>query len=228
MSSNSGALTVQGPAGRDYPGFVQQGQVDWVAFGNTVYSASLATLQRFASANVQPTTHGAGLALASQFRMSELGHKRIEQALQHLKYFAGFEKVIYFGFGVQSYVRLLGDTRVGMNCVALCSCLVENHNEAFAAWVLSELWKALGYPHDYEPSQLQFLALVKACAGVMCNTTFGATVSVMLPIEARRDSRRSIKMSAPKDIAIVLEGLFKLSRGMSSAIDMTLSHISLV
>lgn len=55
------------------PSFMQQGQVDWVAFGNTMWSASTAMLQRFASSGIQPVTYGAGLALAGQFKMSNLG-----------------------------------------------------------------------------------------------------------------------------------------------------------
>ena len=46
------------------PSFMQQGQVDWVSFGKTVYQASFAVLQRLAAAGVQPVTHGGGLALA--------------------------------------------------------------------------------------------------------------------------------------------------------------------
>lgn len=70
----SGSLQIGSAWRGGNPLFAQQGQVDWVAFGNTVWSASAGVLQRFAAANVQPVTYGAGLALASQFQLDRLGH----------------------------------------------------------------------------------------------------------------------------------------------------------
>ena len=203
------------------PGFVQQGQVDWVAFGNTIYSASIATMQRLANAGVQPVTHGSGLVLASQFHLSELGRRRLNDALQNLKSFPAFEGVLYFGFGVQSFVRLLAETQLGINCLALCSCLTDCHSPNVAAWVLTELCGILEFPAHFEPSRQQFLALVNACSGVVASTTFGATVLVMLGQgRGQTNTIRSLfsdhgsKASRPKDIAKVLNGLFKLSKGI--------------
>lgn len=212
--SDSQALTI-GNFG-DRLGFAQQGQVDWVAFGNTVYSASLATMQRLASAGVQPVTHGAGLALATQFRLSEVGRRRMDEALQNLKAFPGFERVLYFGFGVQSLVRLLGETQPGINCLALCSCLADSHDEKLAAYVLKELWEVLEFPREYEPAYAQFLALIKACSGVVATTTFGAAVTIMLGDIRKRRKNNLLETGNPKSVAKVLNGLFKLSNGRPS------------
>lgn len=210
MSSTSPALTVGRSGTGMNPGFVQQGQVDWVGFGNTIYSASLATMQRLASAGIQPITHGAGLALASQFQLPELGRRRMHEALRKLKVFSGFEGVLYFGFGVQSFVRLLQESQLGINLIALCSCLADSHSEELVAWTLTELWRVLEFPTEFEPSLEQFLALVKACSGVVTTTTFGATVSIMLG----RGRDKGPMASGARQLADVLNGLFKISRGM--------------
>ena len=117
------SLTGQSPAN---PSFVQQGQVDWVAFGNTVFSASLSIMQRLAGAGVQPITYCGGLALGSRFKIGEVGRRRMDEALQNLRGVAGFDDILYFGFGVTNVVRHLAETQVGVNCIALCSCLADN------------------------------------------------------------------------------------------------------
>ena len=214
MSSPIQALILGGDGANANPAFVQQGQVDWVSFGNTVYSASLATMQRLASAGIQPVTHGAGLALASQFRLPEIGRRRMEDALQKLKVFYGYERILYFGFGVQSFVRLFQQSQMGVNCIALCSCLADYHSEELVAWTLMELWRVLKFLEEFEPSHVQFRALVKACSGVVASTTFGATISVMLGRSQTSWYLGYGTASGAKDIANVLDGLFKLSRGM--------------
>lgn len=194
--------------------FVQQGQVDWILFGRTVYSASLAVMQRHASCGIQPVTYGAGLALASRFNPSPKGRERMDNALQNLEVFPGFDKVLYFGFGVQSFVRLLAQRQIGVNCIALCSCLVDTHNEELSARVLQELWDIQDFPNDYKPSYAQFLALVKACAGVITGTTFGETVSVMLGEGRKKGLSLTKGASGAQDIAKALNGLFQISRGV--------------
>ncbi|KAL8859000.1 MAG: hypothetical protein Q9178_004481 [Gyalolechia marmorata] len=200
------------------PKFVQQGQVDWVAFGNTVWSASAAVLQRFASSGIQPMTFGAGLALASQFRMSDGGREQMDQAMQSLRGVPGFSKILWFGFGYQSFVKMMGESQLGLNTVALCSCLAEVHSEELAARVLAELWKLNRFPEEHEPSYLQFLALVKACSGVVTFSAFNSTLDSMTGYgrwrwyDAAQHPYR-LKSSNVRDIASALHGLFQITRG---------------
>jgi len=72
-------------------GFSQQGQVDWVAMGNSVFSMSYNILQRFADAGIQPLTHHARLAISAQFRLGEKGNQRVRDALDNLRISYGFE-----------------------------------------------------------------------------------------------------------------------------------------
>jgi hypothetical protein len=56
-------------------GFLQQGQVDWVAFANTTVKTSISVLQRFSAAGVQPVTFAGGLALGSRLTLARKGRK---------------------------------------------------------------------------------------------------------------------------------------------------------
>ena len=179
----------------------------------------MAMVQRLAEAGVQPMTHGAGLALGSRFKLGRIGQSQMENALSDLKGIAGFKEKLFFGFGVKSSVNMLSDTRLGMNCIAICSVLSEVHSESMAARVLAQLWKTSDFPAEYEPSHAQFLALVKVCSGVITRTHFservGFLVSNMLNHTTPMSSSTKFLRGAadPKDVAEALEGLFKLSRG---------------
>ncbi|KAL8749451.1 MAG: hypothetical protein Q9184_006808 [Pyrenodesmia sp. 2 TL-2023] len=213
------------------PRFMQQGQVDWVAFGNTVWSASAAVMQRFASASIQPMTFGAGLALASQFRMSEGGRERMNQAMQSLRGLPGLGSILWFGFGYQSFVRMMGESQLGLSTVALCSCLTEVHSEELAARVLTELWRLNGYPEEYEPAHSQFLALVKACSGVMTSTAFNLNLDSMTGHgrlrsigDWRHNHRYGLHASNASHIAKALHGLFQITRGNVERITLLGQH----
>lgn len=200
------------------PTFVQQGQVDWVAFGNTIWSCSAAMLQRFAGWDMQPVTYGAGLALASRFRMSNEGRQRMNQTMQNLRSFPGLQKILWFGFGHQSFVKTMGDSQIGINCMALCSCLTEVHSEETAARVLEVLWELNRFPENYEPSHTQFLALVKACSGVVARSGFGNDLDAMTghglwPFGQDRVYNSALKASNASDIARALDALFQITRG---------------
>lgn len=200
----------------------QQGQVDWVAFGSTAWTGTSQVLQRFASADVQPITFGAGIVLATQFRLSPRGQQRMEEALTRLRGVSVFQGLLWLGFGYRSLISTMENTVGGIKCIALCSCLADVHSEESAAWILAELWRESGYPDEYEPSHAQFLALVKVCAGVLIKTPFMQTIDVMLGNMLWKSLEGQIDeipvASNFKDIAKALRGLFELSRGETDSI----------
>ena len=205
------------PSGGNTPTFVQNGQIDWVAFSRTVWSTSSALLQRFASAQVQPITLGTGLALAAQFELDHVGNERMDKALKSMSGTWGFEKVLYFGFGVRSFVGVMADSQLGIQCVALCSALSEMHGEDVSAWVLEELWNLHDYPRQYLPSHSQLVALVKACSGVLAKTSFSRAADRMLGHTF--DLRDTLPWAGShEDIAKTLQALFKISKGKVSNI----------
>jgi hypothetical protein len=138
------------------PSFAQQGQVDWVAFGNTTWNITAGILKRFASADIQPVTYGAALALGCQFKLPPKGRENISQALVKLTGNNVFQNALYLGFGHQSFVKLISSSEPGLRCVALCSCLAEVHGLDVSGYILSELWVMSNYPKEYEPSHEQF------------------------------------------------------------------------
>ena len=219
--SNSSLRIGRGGRGRHMAqmAFPQQGQVDWVAFGNTIFEGTFAILQRLSAAGVQPVTYGGGLALANQFRMSDIGGRRMDEALDSLQEHPVFDFVLTIGIGYQSFVRVLAETQIGINCIALCSCLVDTHSAELAAWVLRELWSTEAFPSQFEPSYAQFLALVSACAGVVSGTTFGETVYLMLGEGRNLDVEYAQGASGPRDIAKALHGLFQISAGATDSIE---------
>ena len=201
-------------------GFMQNGQVDWVAFANSLWSTSSVVLQRFSSAGVQPITFGAGLALASQIRLGRLGNQRMHSAIEDAQGFGGMEKLLFFGFGARSFLRVMADTQLGVNCIALCASLAELHSEHASAWILEELWKIHGYPLEYLPSHSQLTALVKACSGVLIRTEFSAIPDRMLRYNIDF-TQLDPDISNPEDIARAIYGLGEVSSGKVSTITVT-------
>lgn len=76
------------------PTFTQNGQVDWVAFGNTAWNMTTAVLQRFSAAEIQPATYGAALAIGGRFLLGASGRHRVDSALRLLKGTGSFRKVL--------------------------------------------------------------------------------------------------------------------------------------
>lgn len=195
-------------------GFSQQGQVDWVAMGNSVFAMSYSILQRFADTGIQPLTHHAGLAIATQFKLGEKGNERIRDALDNLRVSYGFESVLWFGFGHRSFLRLLTERELGVNCAALCACLGETYGTPKAAELLQALWEVNDFPTDKQPSRSQFIALVSGCSGLFLPTPFADVVKRM----AGSSNRRFDRFASP-DLAATINGLFQVSRGRLKAIE---------
>ncbi|MCJ1450488.1 hypothetical protein MMC28_000819 [Mycoblastus sanguinarius] len=217
---SSDIVQIGSSSGRSTPSFIQNGQVDWVAFGNSLWSTSSAVLQRFASAGVQPITFGAGLALASQIRLDHVGKQRMDSAIEDGRGVWSIENPLYFGFGARSFLHVMADTQSGVTCIALCSTLAEVHNEHASAWILDELWKVLGYPLEYLPSHSQFTASVKACSGLLAKTEFSLVPDRILGHTL--DAHEIIPfMPNHEDIARAMCGLFGISKGNISRITVT-------
>jgi hypothetical protein len=205
--------------------FVQQGQIDWVAFANSTVKASVSVMQRFSAAGVQPVTFAGGLALGSRFELGKKGMQNMDVALKNLSGAFGFDKLLYYGFGYRSFVNVLTETKAGVKLVALCACLVDTHSVPIAAEVLAALWKLEAFPVEFEPSMSQYNALVTACAGVVAATVFGQIGDMMLG-DLRKQLRLSSRSGLPRgsissseDIAKALHGLFQISRGTHERIE---------
>ena len=209
---SSDAVDVRSPAGSNKDTFAQNGQIDWVAFGNSIWSNSSIVLQRFASAGVQPITFGAGLVLASGFELDRIGKQRMHSALEKLRGIWGFEKLLWFGFGARSLLHVMADAQQGVNCIALCSALSAVHDEHAAAWILDELWKTYGYPQQFLQSHSQFAALVKACSGVLTGTEFSLFPDRVLGHTLDPQTFKH-EMADLEDTAKAMRGIFRITKG---------------
>ncbi|KAL9038995.1 MAG: hypothetical protein Q9214_005057 [Letrouitia sp. 1 TL-2023] len=198
--------------GRNNHSFTQNGQVDWVAFGKSIWSTSSVVLQRFASAGIQPITFGGGLALGSLFDLDRVGKQRVESALDQIRGVWSFEKILWFGFGARSFLRVMADAQSGVNSIALCSALGEVYGEHGAAWILDELWKIYSFPQEFLPSHSQLSALTRSCSGLLTRTEFSFIPDQMLG-HTLDPSNIQLDMSNAGDIAKAMSGLFKISKG---------------
>lgn len=200
-------------------GFSQQGQLDYMALGGSLVSGANQVLQRFADAGIQPMTHQAGLAISMQFRLDELGTQRVRDALNRIRPYHGFESILWFGFGHKSYLALLVDQELGLNCAALCACLGETYGAARAAQLLQALWKTYDFPDNLEPSRSQYRALVSNCSGFLLSTHFPDIVQRMAGPYKDDYVLASIKSTTSTDLAKALNALFQISKGTLTAIE---------
>lgn len=201
-------------------GFQQQGQVDWVQMGNSVFSTSYEILQRFSDAGIQPMTHQAGLAISTQFRLGETGMQRVRDAIDGLRPYHGFESLLWFGFGHKSFLTVLTERELGLKCAALCACLGETYGSARASQLLQALWKTNDFPEDLEPSRNQFGALVSSCSGLFLATPFADILQRMAgPYTDDGYVAASVCSTASPDLAKAINALFQASRGDLQAIE---------
>jgi len=205
MSDNTGGAVV--PAAS----FPQGGQVDWVAMSNSVVSASYMVLQRLADAGIHQRTHHAGLLIANQFRLSEKGHERVSDALSKLQPYYGFESVLWFGFGHKSYLALLTEQELGLNCAVLCACLGETYGSARASQLLQALWRTNDFPETSLPSRSEFRALVDCCSGLFLSTSFSDVLQRMAG--PYKHGGCELHYTTAPNLARAINALFHISKG---------------
>ena len=208
--------------------FAQQGRVDWAALGNTAWKMTSAMLLRLSTAEIQPATYGAAIAFGCRFKLGTMGNRRVENAIQQMQGSPSIRKLLWFGFGYKSFVHVLSETQAGLNCMALCACLAESHGQRVAGEVLSALWHTCGFPEAYEPSQAQFAHLIKACEGLLANSSFGTTFVQMANlrnlVSGRSGSndcgpRQREMFAEPRNTAVMLCALFDISNNEVESID---------
>ncbi|KAI0116359.1 hypothetical protein GGR51DRAFT_501101 [Nemania sp. FL0031] len=197
-------------------GFTQQGQVDWVSFGNTVVHVTINVLDRLEGAGVQALTYAGIEQLVQRFKLPELGRQRVWQTVEGLGVYNGASNLLWFGFGHRSLFRHLSESVSGLKVIALCSCLGEAHTETISAKVICALWKELGFPEDFEPSHTQFLTLIKACGGAFATSPFPELLTRMLPGNMIGPTQKTC--SEPADIARALHALFEISSGQKKSV----------
>ena len=159
-----------------------------------------------------------GQAVCGTLLCGPEGRKRFIDALKRCRGSAGYRNVLWFGFGVKHIAYELSATDQGATCAALCACLAECYSAEFTAEVLMEMTRAFKEADVTIPSLIQWHQLVKACAGLVANSTFPLRAEkLMRLVDDGQRHYYSTQGSAYKgEIAQTLVGLANLSRGRLS------------
>ena len=189
----------------------QQGSVDWVQLGTSTISASVSVFHRIAAADVHVGTLTTAHAVAGTFWLSRKGEGRVGVALSRLQSFSALGNALHFGFAIDHPVRHLARTQHGYTCLALLGSLAELSTNAEAApMILSELTDILGAPRNSRPSLRQWRSIVRCCSGILAATTFPCVTEHFLRLAGADNTWASV--GEPRDVAIVLDAISKLSR----------------
>lgn len=199
--------------------FAQQGSFDWVALGQTQFSASIAILGRLSSAGVEPLTVAVGQAICSKIPLGVHGEKFLNKAMAGLQAFSSFGDAIWFGVGVRHILRVLVQNAHGASLVALCAGLREGHDQSTSALVMYELVKRFGSPCDMTPAFSQWEALIKVCSSVFCRSTLGLRVDQLLRLGGYTRYPQNLPAAHPQDLAEVILAVGDVASGSLQEID---------
>lgn len=194
-----------------------QGQLDYVGMSNSIISNTVVMAQRLAAAGISQITHEAGLAMSTRFRLGPMGQMRVLEALNNLRQYFGFERVLWFGFGHKSFLALLTEHQAGFNCAALCASLAEVYGVDRSAQLLQALWRVQGLSEFLEPSRAQFRALVNGCSGLLLATPFPEVVRRMAG-PGTHDGVLYLAETRSEDWAKAVDAIFQVSKGNLKAI----------
>ncbi|KFY19031.1 hypothetical protein V493_08185 [Pseudogymnoascus sp. VKM F-4281 (FW-2241)] len=185
--------------------FSQQGSVDWVALSGGFLSISYGMLQRLSGSNLDPYTVSIGYVLGGQFRLSRSGKRNVTNALNNMKAYAGFQNVLYFGFGMKHPARKIAMIEQGVTLVALGATLSECFPFDTAAEILSDM-VSLQSNLDMTPSVSEWLAVINSCSGILSTTVFPIRAEQLMGLGAED------KPADPTDIAKVLNAIGKITK----------------
>ena len=203
------------------PGFTQQGTIDWVSLVSKPLNFSVGVVARLSASNVDAYTIVIGQAMARNFQLGPSGRHKVQHALSTLKSYGGYGNAVWFGFGVQSLVRTLGQTSEGSALLALCAAMGECFQEDLAAEVLYSMARSYKAPESLTPSVSEWLALVKCCSGILSTTEFPMLTEglmSMIPSEHRFTTGGIDGFPALEKLAAAIMALCKVSRKESTDI----------
>ena len=211
---NSMTLVAASGQGNQGSGFAQQGSVDWVALGQTQFSASIAILGRLSSAGIEPLTVAVGQAICSKIPLGVHGEKVLKEAMAKLQAFSSFGDAIWFGVGVRHILRVLVQNAHGASLVALCAGLSEGHDQSTSALIVYEMVKRFGSPCDMTPAFSQWEALVKVCSSVFCHSTLGLRIEQLLRLGGYTRYPQKDLAGHPQDLAEVILAVGDVASGL--------------
>ncbi|KAI9763080.1 MAG: hypothetical protein M1840_000927 [Geoglossum simile] len=170
--------------------FQQQGQVDWVAFGDHTKEI----LSRMLALNIDNKTIAAALTLSEKMKLSLEARKRICEATDKLRD-SVLHKVFWFGFGLEHIVHSLAATDGGLQCLSLCSCFLEVFEPSESASILHHLTVFHKIHEDVRPTEGQWKRLLSACSGALATSDFALTAEHFMSL----NNDKSILSTTPSN-----------------------------
>ena len=216
--------------------FRQTGVWSWSDLLSKAVRGSAAVLSRFSEGGIDPFTTIIGQMICREFKLGHDGAKLFLDILDSLKCNSTVGDVMHFGFGIDSIVRNLSATYEGGILVILCAALSECYYEHHAAKILFQLVQEYKPKDssDHTPSPIQWLSLVRQCAGVLAADEFPVIAEhfmhlhpqnllggqqLQVSLLGRHPRRRGI--SSPESIAEAILAVGKVSTGQLETITIT-------
>ena len=194
-------------ANRDGGGLQQQGSIDWARLTGSAVSFAVEFLVRLSNGGIETLTVIAAETVLAKMKLGPIGEKRAFEAVGQLKAFSSFNKFLQFGFGAKHAIRQLAESSEGLNCIVMCSALLEFYSAFDAAKILRQLLVSLNPPGRLTPSLKQWIALIEACGGAFATSDFGALLhTISGPILPDGSS----ELRTPSDPQAVADALNKL------------------
>lgn len=196
--------------------FTQQGTVDWVTLYNSTVQCSVAVLARLSKAGIDQYTLQVGRAICLNFSLGPQSQERILTAIQRLRKYGSYDRVIWFGFGIKQILTDLSETEQGLTLVALIAALSVTYDPLFTAQVLRELC-SLGKPTEaFTPALRQWRMLVDLCAGILTSVDFIHFLNgfrrLMLPHFDDNKKRPASGATPASTLAMAILALGKVSK----------------
>ena len=209
LPDGSMALVPAGAQSSQEPGFAQKGSVDWVALGQTQFSASIAILGRLSSAGIEPLTITVGQVICSKVPLVVHGEGVLNNAMANLQAFSSFGGAIWFG------VRYPSEYSFKLLRVRRSWLYVRDRAKATTNQLLLLPYtrvKRFGSPRDLTPGFSQREALIKVCSSVFCQSTLGLRINQLLILgKYTGDALSGPLPGHPQDLAEVRQTLYPLS-----------------
>lgn len=214
-------------------GFTTSGSLSLVDLATKPVQYSVDVLARISRAGVDSYTLVVGQALSQLFLLGKQGQSNVQNAIASLRCCSSVGDALYFGVGVEGFVRMLAKTTQGLTLVALAATLSECYPEDVVAQTLYEIVALIHSPDRLTPSVNEWLNVVKACQGALATSSFPVRAEVLMSLhepsfaKAKPDKQHTVfylrdrGCAEPEDIAAALLSISRITRG--EIVSMTLS-----
>ncbi|GES63823.1 hypothetical protein ATEIFO6365_0007051000 [Aspergillus terreus] len=204
--------------------------IDAGAASSGLINFSINALARISHAGLDHFAYGVCVLVGHAISYSPVGMERFHQALEKAPVQAGFQKLLWFGFGHKSPIQILLETESGCRFTALSACLSEVYSTSMAGQIMLAFSHKVfeNVPDEQQiklPSQMQMTLLVEKCAGILSATSFPLWAEQYMAFDhesivgqhawrhGSNKTRRTRGVASATDIANALYAIMRLRSG---------------